>query len=335
MIQNENAITSAPSKGGLRIAHVSDLHILDLKGVRPWAFLNKRVTGAINLLIKRKKAHSTAAVVRAFEQIHALSPDHIVVTGDLTNLSLDSEYEAARRVISEHAGGPELVSVIPGNHDTYTKSAARKKRFEHYFRPWMQSDLDNEDDYPYVKLLAEKIALVGISTCVPTPPLVATGEVGADQRRRLRSVLSRPELEGRIIIVAQHHHLVPPKHTSAKHEQSHNLIDHSEVMTVLLDGGVDMVIHGHNHQRGFTSHLRPDGGHMFVCEAGSTSLVGNSDPHFGAKFNIYDLEPDNEGTLHLARVTSHLYKNDDVGFEPWIQEDAPFENCRSSNDPLE
>ncbi|MBC8072998.1 MAG: metallophosphoesterase, partial [Deltaproteobacteria bacterium] len=41
----------------LRFVHVSDIHLLDLSGVRPWHFLNKRITGAVNLAFKRRKQH--------------------------------------------------------------------------------------------------------------------------------------------------------------------------------------------------------------------------------------------------------------------------------------
>ena len=67
----------------MRIAHISDLHILHLEGIRPWRFIGKRLTGGANLLLRRRKEHSADAVRRALEQIKADGADHIVVTGDL------------------------------------------------------------------------------------------------------------------------------------------------------------------------------------------------------------------------------------------------------------
>ena len=49
----------------------------------------------------------------------AQRPDHIAVTGDLINLGLPAEYEAARAWL-EGLGAPDKVTVIPGNHDIYT-----------------------------------------------------------------------------------------------------------------------------------------------------------------------------------------------------------------------
>ncbi len=86
----------------------------------------------------------------------------------------------------------------------------------------------------------------------------------------------------------------------------HGLIDANDVMKDLLDNHTDLVIHGHNHQHGFTSHLRPDGGTMHICEAGSTSVSHHRDDHYGGKFNLYDLAPDPKGGKPtLARGYAH------------------------------
>ncbi|MFB6350414.1 MAG: hypothetical protein ABEN55_09790, partial [Bradymonadaceae bacterium] len=53
-------------------------------------------------------------------------------------------------------------------------------------------------------------------------------------------------------------------------------------------------------------------GTLRICEAGSTSLSEYADPKFGGKYNIYHLE---DG--HLAKVETHLYEGDDLGFVHW------------------
>ena len=44
----------------MRIAHFSDVHALDLTGARPWAFLNKRFAGFVNVAINRRGKHPIA-----------------------------------------------------------------------------------------------------------------------------------------------------------------------------------------------------------------------------------------------------------------------------------
>ncbi len=322
---------ATPPKGGLRVAHVSDLHILHIDRFEPWRFVGKRITGGANLLLKRKKAHSTEVVVQALEQLQTLGVDQIVVTGDLSNLSLDSEFAAARQIIEAHGGGPERVSVIPGNHDRYTYGSALRRRFESCFSPFMASDLptDPDDPYPWVRLIDPGLAIVGICTSIPSPPLLAVGRVGSKQRDRLNALLRRPELQGRFILAAMHHHLVPPRDHTPRGELMHGLIDANDVMKDLLDNHTDLVIHGHNHQHGFTSHLRPDGGTMHICEAGSTSVSHHRDDHYGGKFNLYDLAPDPKGGKPtLARITTFLYRNPEAGFTPWKLHEPPFDGPR-------
>ncbi len=305
-----------------RIAHISDIHIYNMEGVRPWHFLNKRITGGVNLLLKRSKRHRNEVVIQALEQIAQQNVDHIVVTGDLSNLALDSEFIAARKLIETHAGGPSRVSIIPGNHDYYTYAAARSQSFESFFRDWMKSDLPTESDspYPYVKFLGQ-VALVGVNTSVPAPPTIASGHVGPSQRAALAKLLDHPEVQKRFILVAQHHHLQPPVHTNSRRERVRELRDHGEVLSLLLEKGAHLVLHGHNHQYGFQKVPRPSGGEpMYICEAGSTSICEASMDTFGGKYNLYDLTLNEEDHVVSGRVTTYLYRTEEETFTPWKEE---------------
>ncbi len=313
-------MTSAAPAKALKLAHVSDLHILHIEGVKPWRYLGKRLTGGANLMMKRKKSHSHQVVVDAFAQIRAMDVDHIMVTGDLSNLALESEFDAGRRTLEAHAGGPQTVSVIPGNHDYYTLNSVRTARFESFFSPWMQSDIPVEDGkvYPYVKLLGDHAAIVGINSCIPSPPLFAVGKVGKAQRQRLQRLLQHPQLQGRFIVAMLHHHLEQPKVSKPRTEFLRHLRDQPQVKALLLESGVDLVVHGHNHQHHFSAHPNAKGQTTHICEAGSTSVAQHHNPHFGGKFNIYDLVPTQDGQgLRLGHVSTYLCAGEHKGFELW------------------
>ncbi len=83
----------------MRIAHFSDLHLLSLEGVPAWRFLNKRLTGWVNLRLKRGHMHKASYVRAIAREIARSRIDHVVVTGDLTNLALEPEFELARGVL--------------------------------------------------------------------------------------------------------------------------------------------------------------------------------------------------------------------------------------------
>ncbi len=56
---------------------------------------------------------------RILADLAAQAPDHVAVTGDLTNIGLPQEHINALAWL-ESVGAPERVSVIPGNHDIYS-----------------------------------------------------------------------------------------------------------------------------------------------------------------------------------------------------------------------
>src|SRR3954470_8137019 len=115
----------------MRIAHVSDLHVLAPLGVELRRILfDKRVTGYANLFMKRARVYRRDYLVAALEAA-AEHADHLVVTGDITNLSLEAEYEEACRLLERIARTKE-VTVVPGNHDIYLPSIHRERRFPHH-----------------------------------------------------------------------------------------------------------------------------------------------------------------------------------------------------------
>jgi 3',5'-cyclic AMP phosphodiesterase CpdA len=314
----------------LRLAHLSDIHIYDLRGARPWDFLGKRATGGLNLLLKRGKIHQNQIALQALAQAREEGAHHTVITGDLTNLALRGEFEAARDLLQEHAGGPEWLSVIPGNHDYYTRQAVRRGDFEDFFSPWMRCALRDQSQapYPYVKRLGPhgEVALIGVNSCVPSAPTLAIGRVGAPQRAELARLLALPALETTFRVVALHHHLEPPHHTSARKELFRQLRDRKEVLATLREGRADLVIHGHNHQHSTRQYpWTHGGGDVTVCEAGSSSVgvLREGDELRGGKFNLYDLVPGPDQRLRLARVHTWLYQPALERFSHWRTQELP------------
>src|SRR5690606_33076538 len=148
----------------LRFLHCSDIHLLDLEGSGPARFLNKRLTGGVNLLLNRRKKHDQALFDAIVQAAHSHGADRLVVTGDLTNLALESEFEHVKRRL-DSAGLP--VTVIPGNHDAYTRGSARDRRFERYLGHHMDGERDPGSDSPFVQRHGD-VALIGLSTAVPS-----------------------------------------------------------------------------------------------------------------------------------------------------------------------
>ena len=274
------------------LAHLSDPHVLDLRGVPLHRMLlNKRLTGWLNLRLKRGHKHRPGIVEAMMADLRALAPDHVAVTGDLTTLALEPEFEAARAMIERLGMDPSQVSVIPGNHDLYTDGSRRAGRFGAFFAKYITSDLDLAVDlpggrFPFVRLRAD-VALIGLSSAVPRLPLVSSGHLGDAQRRALRDALAHPEVVARVAVVLSHHPVVDPR--GGLRALLRGLDDVADFRASLDHGRDVLALHGHWHRRGHEKLTGEGGGVIHRLGATSASLV-HHDPEQMASYNVYEID---------------------------------------------
>ena len=104
----------------ITIAHLTDVHLGPIAGFTPRYWNLKRALGYANWRRNRRPAYQRAVLDRIVVDLAAQAPDHIAVTGDLTNIGLPQEHINALSWL-QGVGPPERVSVIPGNHDIYSR----------------------------------------------------------------------------------------------------------------------------------------------------------------------------------------------------------------------
>jgi len=226
----------------LRFLHCSDIHLLSLRGVGPHRFLNKRLTGGVNLMLKRGRHHHGALFDRLVEHAREQAVDRVVITGDLSNLALEQEFEHIAAKL-DAIGLP--VTVIPGNHDAYTRGSVRQRRFERMFARFMVGERLGEDPdhfYPFVQRFAE-VALLGVSSAQASLPLYAVGTVGEQQLSRLDQMLQGLGREGATRIVLIHHPVM-----LGVSKRRHDLLDIEAFGEVIARRGAELVLHGHEHK---------------------------------------------------------------------------------------
>jgi len=280
----------------MRFLHTSDIHLLDLRGTRPWSFLNKRITGGFNLALRRGRHHDGRLFDAMMTLAEELEVDRVVVTGDLSNLSLESEFAFARRVF-ERSRIP--VTVVPGNHDAYTPSAARAQLFERFMAPFMEGEREGDALYPFMLRVGE-VALIGVSSAIATPPFSATGWVGEPQLQRLAKMLAVAADEGRKRVVLIHH---PP--TPGASKRRHDLLDLDAFGRVIAKFGAELVLHGHEHKCMETAIAGPERAVPVHGIASGTSLSKRQERR--ASFSIYQ-----PGAVGFER---DLYQWNGAGFE--------------------
>jgi 3',5'-cyclic AMP phosphodiesterase CpdA len=292
----------------MRIAHFSDLHLLSLEGMSLGRFLNKRITGLAMLRLHRKSAHKPFAVRAVAEEVKRARVDHVAITGDLTNLALEAEFDLVKKFLEEDLGlGPDTVSVIPGNHDVYTRGSANKRRFEQYFADYIKSELPEFGvdhcgaRYPYVKLRGP-VAIVGMSTAVPRGPLMAAGRFGAAQIDQLAKLLEHPEVKSRSKVILQHH----PAHNVKNRVVAYleGLHDSKKMLTTLRKLEHGLILHGHSHIR-VRRTIETEVGRIDVCGATSASLLSDHQ-HRHSGFNLYEYDASGK----LTTVEAHVLGDD-------------------------
>ncbi|MBN8965125.1 MAG: metallophosphoesterase [Rhizobiales bacterium] len=258
------------------LAHLSDIHLAPLPRPRPLELMSKRGLGYINWLRKRHRIHRADMLAKVVADIKARTPDHVAVTGDLVNLSLTTEFAPARAFL-ERLGNTETVTAVPGNHDAYVRSAAGFA-----LRDWgdyMRGDAG--EVFPFVRRRGP-LALIGLSTSLPTFPLAATGRLHGDQLARLGDVLERLGQEQAFRVVLIHH---PPVEGD---NYFRRLKDATEVRDILRRHGAELVLHGHHHVRSVTWLPGPQGHIPIIGVPSASGAPGHHDDPAGYK--LYEID---------------------------------------------
>src|SRR5690606_788463 len=159
----------------LRLAHLSDVHLGPLPDLAYRDLVSKRITGYINWRRNRRANLHEGVIDAIVADMKAEAPDHIAVSGDLMNLSLDGEIELSRLWL-QSLGDPAAVSVVPGNHDAYVPGALDKTCAA--WAPWMHGDGEKKaaarGTFPFLRVRGP-MALIGVSSARATAPFMASG----------------------------------------------------------------------------------------------------------------------------------------------------------------
>jgi 3',5'-cyclic AMP phosphodiesterase CpdA len=239
------------------LAHLSDLHLGPLPPP-PIALINvKRTLGYLNWYRKRKAIHRQDILERLITDLRQQHFHHIALTGDLINIGLPDEYAAAETWLKRMAA-PAALTVVPGNHDIYTRLGGFDgiERWRAYMTGEVTAtafEPGRPRGFPFVRRLG-RVALVGVNSAIPTRPLLAGGRVGREQCAALEQMLRQLRDEELTRVVLIHH---PPLPGLARRSKA--LADAAEVAAVLSSAGAELVLYGHNHRFQQTLHGGPDG----------------------------------------------------------------------------
>ena len=271
----------------MRLAHVTDVHLLSLDGTRLRDFVNKRFAGGVNILINRGRPHTAEVFDALVDDLNSHGIEQVACTGDITNLSLESEFRFARGRFDRLAGGPANVLCVPGNHDNYI--ADTEGLFERAFEPYCAADDDwrwsdaAEDPWPVVRVRGD-LALVGLTTSRPSGLLMGHGWVGEPQLARLRQVLADARLQDKLRVIVMHHP------SAGRHAKSwrRGLRDREAFAAVVAETGAELVLHGHEHLD-LENHLAGPGGAPIPVHGMRSASYAIASRTHSARYRVYSI----------------------------------------------
>ena len=291
------------------LAHLSDPHLAPLPEPRWSELIGKRGTGYVNWRRWRRFIHDRAVLDKIVADLKQQAPDHIAVTGDLNNIALPEEFTRGRHWL-DRLGSSKDVTLVPGNHDIYVRGA--EALAQHAWGDFMHGDNsisahsrtsgnpepaslsrqtaalgprlrgDERSSFPFVRRRGP-LALIGLSTGVPTAPLMATGRLGEAQLTRLGETLAALAGENVFRVVLIHH---PPVTAARRHKL---LTDRADFMRVLAAHGAELVLHGHDHLHMLNWLSGPNGTRVPVVGVPSASAAPGKSKH-SAGYNLYAID---------------------------------------------
>ena len=291
------------------IAHLSDPHLgpVPLPKMHEWT--TKRFMGFINWKRGRERSNDMKMLANLVADLRAQSPDHVAMTGDAINIGLPAEFAGAAAWMRT-LGPPDDVSFTPGNHDAYVRGAM--PHLMSTFAPWTCSDnnADSSRTFPFLRV-RRNVALIGLSSGVPTGPFMATGRLGRAQLARLATMLEDAKRRGLARVILIHH---PPLTSGANAMRS--LTDAREFERLVKLHGAELVLHGHNHKRAIrfliSDAAQTIGGRIPVVGVQSASST-SPDANQRAAYNLLRLEREDGLWTINVRVRGLLRTSQQIG----------------------
>ncbi len=260
------------------LAHLSDPHLAPLPAPHWTELIGKRITGYVNWQRRRRFIHDSKVLAAVVADLTAQAADHIAVTGDIANIALPAEFTHGRDWLQQ-LGSAKDVTYVPGNHDVYVPEGAifATQHWEAYM-----CDDEGIGGFPFVRRRGP-LALIGLSTAVPTAPFLATGWLGAKQLAELSALFKSLRSENVFRVLLIHH---PPISETGRHKR---LLDADILLRVIRMHGADLVLHGHDHLHMINWLEGPNGTRVPAVGVPSASAAPGTGKD-AAAYNLYRID---------------------------------------------
>ena len=270
--------------------------------------MSKRALGWLSWRRKRQYHHSQRTLEATTEAVMALTPDAIVLTGDLLHIGLREEMRQIRPWL-QRLSEQVPVMLVPGNHDLYAPdSLAHWQQELGDLNVFGDNSKQNIAGNIWPRLLkVNQVKIVGLSSAYPAPLTRADGQLGATQRARLARWLKEHSIDDAALLLALHH---PATHHLAKPRK--NLLDAQELQDLLQQNPrkVTALVHGHLHQNlsyqvaNTPCYCTASASSNQVTAPASFRLLEFNDNHFTSRLYVGDFGDSNTDPVFNERPDS-------------------------------
>ncbi len=222
----------------MKLLHISDLHFPT--SVPILSLRRKMFSGYFNYKLRRQKKYPKEILNALVGHIRSQSYDLLVISGDLTNVSHEREFQIAREILDPLLD--KRVFIVPGNHDRYIQSSITPvDLFLKYFEPFMGESVSTEK-YIRIKKI-DNICIVGLDSNYASGIGNASGRLKEDVLEEMFRWLDYQKISEYLLVC--HHPLWNPE--GQEESMMHRMINRDDVIRKLKNRPPLAYLHGHKH----------------------------------------------------------------------------------------
>ena len=255
----EKETKAEPLIGGKRIILMTDIHYLAQSLTDRGDMFQSMVEHGDGKLTNYVWEITDAAL----EEIKLLSPDALIISGDLSLQGEKKSHEELAKKLDEVEKAGITVLVIPGNHDINNPSASvysggdrypaeptSPEDFERIYKEFGYSEAGSRDanSLSYTYDLGPSMRLLMLDTCQYEPRNKVGGMIKTETYEWIKEQLKQAARDSVILLPVAHHNLLEESKVYA----DDCTIEHSEELMQMLEGeNIPLFLSGHLHVQHF------------------------------------------------------------------------------------